>query len=283
MTFEIVDIHPHIISGDSERYPPAPLRGKQSEWSRDRPQSFEQLVAEMDEAGVAKAAIVQASTYYGFDNSYVADSIARDPLRFTGVCTINVFAPDAIQVLQGWMGRGFGGLRIFTGGATHANNEGLLEDPRSFPVWEYAGDNAIPIAVQTGPAGLPKVRDLLQQFPRTKVVLDHIGRPVLEDGPPYEAARSLFELAEFSNLFLKLTPRSMALSRTGKSTPAAFFDALVAAFGADHIAYGSNLPANEGPMKTLIDDARSCLSSLAEADQAMILGGTAKSLYPMLA
>ena len=94
MTLEIVDIHPHIIASDAERYPPGPLCGKQSEWSKERPQTFEQLVAEMDAAGVAKAAIVQASTYYGFDNSYVADSVATDPTRFIGVYSVDVFAQD---------------------------------------------------------------------------------------------------------------------------------------------------------------------------------------------
>jgi predicted TIM-barrel fold metal-dependent hydrolase len=283
MTREIIDIHPHILSPDTTRYPSKPLRGKQSDWSRERPQTFEQLVAEMDDAGIAKAAIVQASTYYGFDNSYVADSIATNPERFTGVGTIDVVAPDAIAVFEGWRRRGFSGLRIFTGGATHAGDESILDDARSYPIWEYAGDNDVPICVQTGPVGLPKVRALLERFPRTSLILDHIARPTLEDGPPYSGAKSLFELAEFRNLYLKVTPRTFALARTGKSTPEAFFCALVAAFGADHIAFGSNLPANEGPMRKLIGEATAGLSALTPPDRAMILSGTAKRLYPSLA
>lgn len=283
MTLEIIDIHPHIISNDSERYPSKPLRGQQSNWSKERPQTFEELVAQMDAAGIAKAAIVQASTYYGFDNSYLADSIAADPKRFTGVCTIDVSAPDAIAVLEGWMRRGMTGLRIFTGGSTHANDESILEDPRSFPVWEFAAERNLSICVQTGPAGLPMVRKLLDRFPRTKMVLDHIARPKLDDGPPYKEARSLFELAGTPNLYLKLTPRSFALAQTGKATPQTFFPALVSAFGADHIAFGSNLPANEGPMTKLVAEAKQGLASLSEADRAMIFSGTAKQLYPVLA
>ena len=61
------------------RYPLNPLGGNQSTWSRDRPTPFEKLVEAMDQAGVAKAAIVQASTAYGHDNSYVADAIAAHP------------------------------------------------------------------------------------------------------------------------------------------------------------------------------------------------------------
>jgi predicted TIM-barrel fold metal-dependent hydrolase len=282
MALDIVDIHPHIISDDPERYPTAPLRGKHSVWSQERPQTFEQLVAEMDKAGVTKAAIVQASTNYGTDNSYVADSVAKDPKRFTGVCTIDTLAPDAVAVLESWRARGFSGLRIFTGGATHGADETLLGNPLSFPVWEHAATIDLPICVQTNPDGLHKVVALLERFPNTKTILDHIGRPKLEDGPPYRDAKSLFDLAKYPNLYLKLTPRSFALSKTGKSTPEAFFGALVAAFGANRIAYGSNLPANEGPMTALIAEALDGLSSLSEVDQALIMGGTAKTLYPSL-
>ena len=96
MTLEIFDIHPHVISDDTGRYPPNPVRGKQSEWSKERPLTFEELVGQMNEAGVAKAAIVQSSTFYGFNNSYLADSIATTPSRFTGVCPSDRVAPEAI-------------------------------------------------------------------------------------------------------------------------------------------------------------------------------------------
>ena len=93
----IVDIHPHVISTDTKRYPLNPLGGVQSSWSRERPTPFEALVTAMDEARVDKAAIVQASTAYGHDNSYVARAIAAYPGRFTGVFSVDVLAPDAVE------------------------------------------------------------------------------------------------------------------------------------------------------------------------------------------
>ena len=81
---EIIDIHNHVISSDTARYPLAPAGGKQSDWSRARPASAQALIAAMDEAGVAKSAVVHASTAYGFDNSYLADSVKANPSRFTG-------------------------------------------------------------------------------------------------------------------------------------------------------------------------------------------------------
>ena len=87
----VIDIHPHIVSPDTQRYPLAPLGGVQSTWSSERPTTYDDLLAAMDDAGVDKAAIVHSSTAYGYDNSYVADAVAAVPSRFTAVCSIDVW------------------------------------------------------------------------------------------------------------------------------------------------------------------------------------------------
>lgn len=276
---EIIDIHPHIISRDLKRYPPSPFAGETSDWSQEHPQTFEEYVAEANAAGVAKAAIVQASTFYGVNNTYLADSIAKDPKRFTGVCSIDMLAPDAVKVLEGWMKRGISGLRVRTGGARQ--NE--LIDPKAAPVWEYARQKGFTVCVSTQAAGLEHVRTLLQRYPQVKVVLDHASMVKVEDGAPFRNAESFFELAKFRNFYLKITPRTFELSRKGKSTPDTFFPKLVSVFGADHIAFGSNLPSDEGPLTKLVADAKTCLAALSPADRAMVLAGTAKKLYPVLA
>lgn len=276
---EIIDIHAHILTRDTQRYPSRPLTGNQSDWSKERSQTFEEYVAEANAAGVTKAAIVQVSTYYGVDDSYLVDSVSREPKRFTGVCSINTLAPDAVQVLEGWMRRGATGLRIFTNGL----DKDLLVDPRAAAVWEYAVARGFTICISTQADGIPHVRTLLQRYPQVKVVLDHGSAIKSEDGPPYADAQSFFELARFRNFHLKITPVTFALSRRGKSTPDAFFPKLVSVFGADHIAFGSNLPSTAGPLTKLVADAKTCLAALSPADRAMILAGTAKRLYPVLA
>jgi L-fuconolactonase len=75
VSIPVIDIHPHVISTDVVRYPRAPLGGHQSAWSQERPVSVEQLIVEQDRAGISKAALVQASTCYGHDNSCVADAV----------------------------------------------------------------------------------------------------------------------------------------------------------------------------------------------------------------
>src|SRR5437899_7093267 len=89
-----IDIHAHVISTDTVRYPNAPLGGRKSDWSRERPVNVEQMIAAMNEAGIAKSALVQASTCYGHDNSYVADAVAAHPDRFAGVFSVNVLRSE---------------------------------------------------------------------------------------------------------------------------------------------------------------------------------------------
>ncbi|PRE57234.1 amidohydrolase family protein [Burkholderia multivorans] len=279
----IVDIHPHIISDDEKRYPPAPLFGKRSEWSQERPNTVEALISAMDEAGVAKAAVVHSSTTYGFDNSYVVDSCARFPDRLVAVGSVDMLADDVASVIEKWVGSGLAGLRIFTGGSTKDFDPSELENPKSFRAWEILAELKLPMCIQTGPIGLPQVRMLAQKFPRVNVVLDHLARPDVLDGPPYANAASLFAMADLPNVYLKLTPRIFGDVKKEKASAETFFPRVVEAFGAARLAWGSNFPTSPGTLAEILATAQDGLQCLSETDREWIFGKTALKLYPALA
>jgi predicted TIM-barrel fold metal-dependent hydrolase len=279
----VIDIHAHVIAADTGRYPFEPLGGHQSDWSRERPVSFEKMIAAMDEAGIAKAALVQASTCYGYDNSYVADAVAAHPERFTGVFTLDVTRPDAPNRIRHWMRKRLKGLRVFIAGETAAANDVRLDDPRSFPAWESVSEAGIPVCVQLRAAGLPQLVTVLERFPRIRIVLDHMARPAVDDGPPYGAASSLFALRLYPNLYLKLTTHNVRESRQGRAKPESFFGRLVEKFGASRIAWGSNYPASEGTLAGVLAEAHEALAFLSSEDRDWVFFRTAPSLYPVLA
>lgn len=280
---KVVDIHPHIIANDARRYPLAPLGGHQSDWSRTRPVTTEQMLAAMDKAGVAKAAIVQASTCYGHDNSYVADAVAAYPDRFTGVFSVDVLAADAPERMRHWVKRGLTGMRLFTIGSTMPDQASWLDDRKTYPAWQCASELGLSICLQMSAAALPQMIRLTERFPKVRIILDHLARPQIEDGPPYAAAGSLFALAKYPNVYLKLTERNCTQSRKGKATPETFFPKLVAAFGASRLAWGSNYPSSEGSLTELLALAKTSLACLSQADQDWIFAKTAQNLYPALA
>jgi L-fuconolactonase len=278
-----IDIHPHIIANDAARYPLAPLGGHQSDWSRMRPVTVEQLIAAMDEAGVQKAAIVQASTCYGHDNSYVADAVAAHPDRFTGVFSVDVLASDAPQQMRAWYGRGLTGMRLFTFGNTMSEQANWLDDPGTYPAWACASELGLSICLQMSAKAIPQAVRMAERFTNVRIILDHCARPELADGPPYNAAASLFDLARYANIYLKLTPRIFAESRRGKATPETFFPRLVSVFSASRLAWGSNYPSSEGILPQLLATARESLTCLATGDRDWIFARTAQTLYPVLA
>jgi L-fuconolactonase len=278
----IIDIHPHVIATDNVRYPLQPLGGNQSTWSRDRPTPYDKMVEAMNEAGVAKSAIVQASTAYGHDNSYVAEAIAAHPKRFTGVFSIDMLAADNVEKMKHWLARGFSGMRLFTTGSTMPGQATWFDDPRTFPAWQHAGDTGTPVCMQMTPQGFPQLRGLLERFPKVKIILDHLARPQLVDGPPFTADQEFLALSRYPNVFLKLTPLNVSPANWGKATPETFFGALIKAYGANRVAWGSNFPATEGTLKEILGKAQQALSSFSAADREWIFGKTALTLYPSL-
>ena len=212
----IVDIHPHVIATDNVRYPLQPLGGNQSTWSRDRPTPYDTMVEEMDQAGVAKSAIVQASTAYGHDNSYVAEAIAAHPKRFTGVFSIDMLAADNVEKMKHWLARGFSGMRLFTTGSTMPGQATWFDDPRTYPAWQHASDTGTPVCMQMTPQGFPQLRGLIERFPKVKIILDHLARPQLTDGPPFTADQEFFALSRYPNISLKLTPAQRRADELGQ-------------------------------------------------------------------
>ena len=279
----VVDIHPHVISTDTQRYPRAPIGGHQSTWSSERPVSVELLIAEQERAGVRKAALVQASTCYGHDNSYVADAVNAFPGRFAGVFSCDPLAPDAPDTIAHWTAKGMTGMRLFTTGSTMPGQAGWLDDPRSFPAWRKAEAERLPVCLQMTADGIPQIVNVLERFPRLRVILDHLARPVQDDGPPYSAADSLWDLARYPNVYLKVTERNFVGARRGKATPETFFKRLVSDFGAQRIAWGSNYPASEKSLPELVSLAQDTLAFLPENDREWIFSLTAQALYPSLA
>src|SRR4029450_12338161 len=132
-------------------------------------------------------------------------------------------------------------------------------------------------------AGIPQLENVLVRFPGLRVILDHLARPVQDDGPPYAGASSLWKLARFPGVYLKGTERNFVGATAGKATLETFFGQLVAEFGASRVAWGSNFPASERSLPELVALAQDALRFLPQADREWIFSRTAPPLYPALA
>ena len=278
-----VDTHPHLISPDTKRYPLAPLGGKRSEWSESaHSNTTEQHIAEMDAAGVAKAAVVHSSTTYGYDNSLVLDAVAQHPDRLAGVCSIDMLADNAVDVVKNIVSRGCVGIRLFTTGSTMGQTD-WLNDAKTYPVWDYCGQIGLPICVQVNPSGYHMFQDMMDRFPKVQVLLDHVGRPDLSDGAPYANSRGMFDMAtRYPKMVMKFTPSVLLAASKGKATAASFLPMVFEAFGADRILWGSNFPASHGTLKDIVEQCEAALSFLPKGDLEQVMGLNALRIYSKL-
>ncbi|MFE6483282.1 amidohydrolase family protein [Streptomyces sp. NPDC057757] len=281
-----VDTHTHIISPDTDTYPAAPLGGHRSNWSEERPTDIDGLLRQADAAAVDHLVVVQASTVYGFDNSYVADQLARHADRISGICSVDFLSPDAVGDLRHWIDeRGFSGVRIRAAdGTTAVPTPGRgLDDERMAPVWQFLSDRRVPVCIQMHAQHAPILASLLKQYPGLTVVLDHAGRPRLDDDTsPYPDAPGATPLGETGRVFIKLTPPAVLRAQREAGSAAPLVRTLVEEFDAAHVMWGSNYPASAGTLAELAELVKEQLPSLDATALAMIAGGTAARLYGLV-
>lgn len=277
---DVVDVHCHVISPDLTAYPRAPLGGKQSDWATTRPITAEQLTQRMDEAGIGRAVLVQATTAYGYDNSYVIDSARASGGRFVAVGTFDPLAPDAAARLAAAVGPGgLAGVRLFTSGSTMPTQGEWFAAPETFEFWQAAADLDVLVCMQMRlGAATKQLESVLERFPTVRVLHDHLGYPDIAASPA-RAGREVAELSRHPGLYLKLTHRNLERLRDVGDQAADFLDPVLEAFGAGRIAWGSNCPAAEQPLPELLDLARDVLGALSEEQMADIFAGTARRLY----
>jgi predicted TIM-barrel fold metal-dependent hydrolase len=237
----------------------------------------------MDDTGIGGAVLVQATTAYGYDNSYVIDSARQHPGRFAVVGTVNPLLPDAAERLTEVAASGdLDGVRLFTQGSTVPVQGEWFAAPESYPFWGAAEKTGVPVCLQMRlGAATPQLEDVLGRFPGAKVLLDHFGYPDIAASPA-RAGEEVAKLARHPGLHLKLTHRSLEPLHAAGDTATGFLQPVTEAF-AGRIAWGSNCPAAEQPLDELVALAKDVLAPLPATVQEDIFAGTARRLYPKVA
>jgi L-fuconolactonase len=278
MTIQMLDTHVHVIARDDPRYPQQ--HGIVLPWVGTHAITVEELLPRMEQAGVAKATLVQAYAGHGFDNRYTADCAARYPDRFVAVGMLDPVADDAAATLRRWVaGHNVRGFRIRPG-------EWPINDPRTFPVWEAAGELGVPMVMwRVATDAFPAYREMLERFPAVQVAHDHAAHVSVAGGPPFVKAQPLFALARYPYLSIKFSTNILMHSLDGGFDPGDFLGCLVDAFGAERVMWGSNYPALHEPDWTLprmAEVARAAVRRFTDHQQKLLLGGAALRLWPEL-
>lgn len=266
----IVDAAVHVWSGDTARYPWAPLGGVET--PQDEAPAA-RLVADLDAAGIGGAIAVQPRAY-GYDHAYLASVLAEHGERIAGVGLVDPAATEAAALTENLAAHRFRGVRLFAN--DRAND---LSAAHAGDLLEAAAKMAMPVSVLAEPAHLASVGRIARAHPATTIIVDHLG--LCTATTVRSEVDDLLALGALANVCVRVSAFT-ALSASGYP-----FDDLVpliravhAAFGAGRLLWGTDYPyvLDAGPYRQSLD-AVEAMTFLSAGDRDALLGGTAGRLY----
>ena len=270
----IIDTHTHVVSSDKVKHPLDPgARG----WSTEVSNNVEDLIMEMDRAGVDCATLVQPNGTYGLDNSYQCDSATQYAPRTIAVGILDPAAPDAADQLSYWVHeRGMQGVRL--------QSQAEPDDPRCDALWQRAASLGIPISLGGGgqPEKVHRMRNVGARHPNVLFAPDHFAG---WNGAHDKAAMTmaLESLAQLPNAYVRVSSTSLGPYANLTPTEQELFRRVIEAFTPRRVMWGSNFPSSRvGGYLGQVQLGQTALPWLSDDDRRWIMGATAHTLWPML-
>jgi predicted TIM-barrel fold metal-dependent hydrolase len=191
----IIDSQVHVWPPDR---PDRPLSHGHEERT---PYSYQELLADMNRAGIDRAILVPPSIDAN-RNDYAIEAVRKHPDRFAimGKVALKTAARD---VLNGWRDQpGMLGVRL----TFHRDGDRpWLTDGTADWFWPQAEQHDIPVMVHA-PERIAEIGEIAQRYPRLRIIVDHIGfaRATIdaETGP---AVTRMIALARHPNVFVKVS------------------------------------------------------------------------------
>lgn len=273
-----IDAHSHIWTRDLAKYP---LAGKQTVDDL-QPGSFtaEELLELAGKNGVERVVLIQHKPYHGVDNSYITDSIAKFPGRFSGVACIEADQAHPEADMDKLFKLGMRGFRIRPG---EGGQEQWKDSAGMCAMWAHAAQQGSAMCPLIGPDDLPQVESMCTKYPDTKVVIDHFARIGMA-GPIDEAQlKALADLAKHKHVHVKIS----AYYALGEKKPPhteliPMIKRLIAACGVERLMWGSDSPYQIVEPNTYADSVRLITERcdfLSPSDREHLLRGTAEKVF----
>ena len=161
------------------------------------------LLAEMDEAGVHAAVIHPPASWDPDSNELAVEAARRHPDRLAILGNFPLDDPTSRTRVDGWKQRpGMLGLRFAL----------LQPHQRTWPtdgtmdwLWPAAERAGLPIALLAA-TYLPTVGQIAERHPRLKLIVDHLGRPSgTKDDAAWANLPEMLALARHPNVAIKAT------------------------------------------------------------------------------
>jgi predicted TIM-barrel fold metal-dependent hydrolase len=230
----------------------------------------EQMIAEMDEAGVDRAVIVPPTEVGTNEEARAFCDVY--PGRFAVMGALDATAPDARVQLPGWMAQShtLGARLNFTSGGVvkPSFGNGTLDW-----FWDEAERRHIPLMLLVG--GLSaRLYPIAERHPGLTLLVDHMARPSGASGiGSWSDLDDLLRLAKLPNVSVKVSS-----APNYSSEPYPYRDIhphlrrIYDSFGPRRMMWGSDVTRLRGSYRDCVQLFKEALPFLSDADREWILG-----------
>ena len=269
----VIDTHLHCFAGkDDARFPYHP----KGPYHPTEPATPEHLLRCMAEAGVEDAVVVHPEPYQD-DHRYLEHCLAVGKGKLKGTCLFFADRPDSLDRMTELVRKHEGRI---VAARIHAYAPMRLPPfgkPELRVFWKHVGDLGLAVQLHFEPRYAPGFEPLIKEFPRTTVIIDHLGRPF--QGTPEEYAVVL-GWADLPNTIMKVSSLPAREQYPHRDVGPVIKD-LVKRFGPDRLIYGGGFGAEAtgASYRAYRERLRSYLNDLSPQEQAKVLGGTAARLF----
>ncbi len=237
---------------------------------RPEPLGHEELLREMDAAGVRRCICVPPS-WEGDRNDVSLEAARLHPDRFAVMGRLPLDQPSSRERMATWKNQpGMFGIRVsFHQGRTRS----WLDDGTADWFWVEAERYDVPVMV-FAPHAVPKLGEIAERHPGLRMIVDHMGLSTALKGKPLDpAVETLVKLARLSNIAVKASALPCYVT---ESYP---FPSLhphirrvVEAFGRGRVFWGTDLSHLPCPYRQAVTLFTEELDYLSAADKEWIMG-----------
>jgi len=272
-----IDAHVHVWTPETERYPLA------AGFRRDemKPPSFtpEQLFEHARPCGVSRVVLIQMS-FYGFDNSYMLDSMRRFPRVFSGVAVVDDSSGDPPAQMRELAKKGVRGFRIYP---RNLPVDGWLNGDGMQSMWKCGAEEGLAMCHLVNPDAVAAIDRNCAKFPDTPVVIDHFARIGVDGAIRQHDLDALCRLARHRKTHVKV---SAFYALGAKKAP--YLDLipmirrLLDAFGPERLMWATDCPYQVQEGHAYADSialVRDRLDGLSDGDREWLLWKTAEKVY----
>ena len=263
----IADSQVHVWGANTPR---RPWRGR-AHAQREIPLGHEELLREMDAAGVDRVVIVPPS-WEGDRNDLALAAVKAHPDRFAIMGRFNPEAPQAPQAIDGWRDQpGMLGMRF----SFHIPvlQQPLLDGKYDW-VWNEAEKQDIRLMILVPQNMVRAIDDVAARYPGLRIVMDHMA---LTSGKPFDETfrdfDKLLPIARRPNVAVKASALPCYSAEPYPFTRVqAYARKMYEAFGPRRTFWGSDLSRSPVPYRQQIDMWLNDAPWLKDEDKEWVMG-----------